>query len=407
MLLSSSVTEISSIVSPTSAPVTPPHAPASSYPPPRQPASPIPAAVTPRQPRAPIPAQPAHQTGAKRAPRAPKPPRQCLSLGRRIALWACVAGIAACVVLMATMVGTLLQNERDVAAMREEYAQQNGQPLDAQGGRVALLPPGETYVPTVTPIPEETPTATPVLAIHDGALGPLTTPASATPAPATRAKPAPYANLAVREAMGLLRADYPELVGWLTMGDLIDAPVAQSTNRYYQTHDARRQSDISGAIYLDEHFTLRTPPENLLICGANQPERLGPLQGFRSGGSAFLSKYGVFRLDTLYEEGQYVVFALFDVGTNPTQSNYFNYTGYVLFSTDAQFTNYVRAARARSLWSTDIEVQPSDRLVTLAVPNDDAAGTRLIVMARRLREGEDPAALTAALLNAKPVQPQP
>ncbi len=358
-----------------------------------EPRRPVPKPRTTASPRAPIPPQPTYQ--APRTPRAPKPPRPKQPLGRVIALWACVAAIAACVVMIGLMLVPLLQSE------------EGSQPLGQGGNRVALLPQGVTYVPTATPAPTAKPQETPILPINDGALGPIDTPAATyTPAPATRTKPAAYASLVAREEISLLRGEYPELVGWLTMGDLIDAPVAQATNRYYQTHDARRESNANGAVYLDEHFSLRTPPENLLICGANQPEQLGPLQGFRSGGSAFLSKYGVFTLDTLYEEGQYVVFALFDVGVNPSQTNYFNYSGFITFATDAQFASYVKAAKTRSLWAAEIDVQPGDRLVTLAVPNGDTADTRLIVMARRLRDGEDPAALAETLRGARPATAQ-
>lgn len=369
----------------------------------------------PARARAPIPPQPANRTPDKaRIPRPPKPSSARMPLWKKIALCGCVAGIVACAVLVLLMVGSLLRNEQEVESMFNQYYQQNGQSLQIQSSRVALLPAGETYVPTATPVPVDTPTPVPKLEIRDGALGQLITPEPSeapTPGqpytlpPSVRTRPAPYANRSVRPEMALLRQQYPELVAWLTVGDLIDAPVAQGTNAYYRSHDARRKTNGIGAVYLDERYTLKTPPENLLLLSGNEPTLLGPIQGFRAADAAFLRQNGVFRLDTLYEEGQYAVFAAFDANPNPTHTDYFNYAGYVSFGSDGQFADYVQAARTHSLWAVGVDVQPGDRLVTLAVPNGDAEGTFLVLMARRLRDDEDAAALAEQLASVIPAQP--
>lgn len=349
----------------------------------------------PLHPREPIPPQPtpiAPEQDTRRLAKPPRPPRPKPPLWRAVLLWGCIAAIAVCTVLVGLMVVTLLRNDREVETMLNQYYQQNGESLAMQASRVEVLPAGQTYVPTATPVPVTTATPTLRIEIHDGALGPLTTPGTAAPpsegqpytlAPAQRTQPAAYASLAVRQSMALLRQQYPELVAWLTVGDLIDAPVAQSTNAYYQTHNAKRQASADGAVYLDEHCSLRTPPENMVVRGSRG--LLSALLGYRD--AAFWAQYGVLRLDTLYEEAQYVVFAAFEASSDPTRNTYFNYAGYVRFGSDSQFTSYVQAARARSLWAVEVDVQPSDRLLTLAVPGD-AQGDDLVIMARMLRADE-------------------
>lgn len=69
-------------------------------------------------------------------------------------------------------------------------------------------------------------------------------------------------------------------------------------------------------------------------------------------------------LTTLYEEADYVLFAVIRASSNPSSPDYFNYAGYSSFATDADMLSYIETARTHSLYSFNVDVTASDRLLT-------------------------------------------
>ncbi|MCI6039564.1 MAG: hypothetical protein MR742_03475, partial [Clostridiales bacterium] len=61
----------------------------------------------------------------------------------------------------------------------------------------------------------------------------------------------------------------------------------------------------------------------------------------------------------------------------------FNYAGYSSFVTDADMLSYIETARAHSLYSFNVDVAASDRLLTLATLG---SGTEsLVLLFRQMR----------------------
>ena len=59
------------------------------------------------------------------------------------------------------------------------------------------------------------------------------------------------------------------------------------------------------------------------------------------------------------------------------------------FDSAEAFTSYVETARACSLYHCTVDVQPGDRLLTLSTCTGTDDNLRLVVMARKVREGEN------------------
>lgn len=94
--------------------------------------------------------------------------------------------------------------------------------------------------------------------------------------------------------------------------------------------------------------------------------------------------------NTLYEEGQYVVFGVFVAATLPQHGDDFDYHNQVSFQTMEEKQAYLDRIAKRTLLRTGVEVTPRDELLTLSTCLYDFAGERLVVAARRLRQGEAP-----------------
>ena len=97
------------------------------------------------------------------------------------------------------------------------------------------------------------------------------------------------------------------------------------------------------------------------------------------------------RCDTLYEQAQYVIFAIFRADSVVGSADYFNYAGYPTFPSDTLMTNYVQAAKGRSIVKIAVGVKPSDRLLTLSTVAEGSDTTSLVILCRMLRNGESSA----------------
>lgn len=312
--------------------------------------------------------------------------------------------LAFCLLQVGRLVLGLLRNQEEMKAVREEYYALAGVELAREASRVELLPPGETYTPTAAPPAVETPPpapgADPVLAAS-GQEAPAIPRQGDNPEPGQRTKLTQYPHNPlnnVLEAFRLPRQENPDIVGRLFLEGLVDETVVLRNNTYYLTHSANGAFSETGAVFVDEACGLRSPPENLLLRGQSTApgKLLEPLWQYATQGPEFVRQHGLLRMDTLYEEGEYVVFAVIVTSNQAASPQYFNYAGYPSFPSDSQMESYVAAAKQRSLYEIPVEVAATDRLLTLSTLGAPDGAT-LVLMARRLRQGESAASLLRAL----------
>ena len=160
-----------------------------------------------------------------------------------------------------------------------------------------------------------------------------------------------------------------------------------------------------GAIFVDESITLKKPPENLLLRGQVTVggQAVCAAAAIRASRALRLSpSTGIIRCDTIYEEALYVVFAVIHADSNTASGEYFNYGGYTTFQNDSQMLNFVQNARAHSICNIDVDVQASDRLLTLACIPKDGETASWVLLCRKLRGGETAGLHTKAV--APPVK---
>ena len=184
-------------------------------------------------------------------------------------------------------------------------------------------------------------------------------------------------------------------LGWLSIPGVIDLPVVYRNNVYYETHDFYGREDKAGTLFLDKNHPLRSTTQNLLIHGHNMRDgtMFGRLLQYETNLS-YVKDHGIIHFDTIYEEQTYVVFAVMIASFNSSSSRYFDFYTHATFASETEFTNYVYAVRARSLYSIPVDVRADDALLTLSTCLDD---DRLVILARRLRDGETEAGLRAQL----------
>ena len=226
--------------------------------------------------------------------------------------------------------------------------------------------------------------------------------AETTPGPTIPASPAPSQTPAAR----LPSVSYPDnpklqissrfkalqkeskyIVGWLTLGSLLDEPVVQKDNEYFLTRDAKGKENVNGALFLDASVSLKTRPYTLIIYGHNMKSgaMFGNLRNFENSG--FYHNNPFISFDTMYETGRYVVFAVGNISTEAGLRNSVDFLA-LMSSNVRQRQTALNALLKASVFTNTIDVQPKDQLLLLVtcVDKDDE---RRVVAARRVRDGED------------------
>ena len=267
----------------------------------------------------------------------------------------------------------LLSSRRTAQDLRElYYADPTSEPISVTAAP-SLIP---------APTPEETPAATPAVTAV-----PTQSPIPRLPSMSYPSNP----KLTVSSRFKALRKESKYIVGWLSIHRMLDEAVMQRDNVYYLDHDAMGNSNANGALFLDSGISLKTRPYAYIIYGHNMKSgaMFGSLRNYEN--STFYHNDPFITFDTMYETGRYVIFAVGCVSTEEWGRNYVDF--YALRSANIHERQAaIDALIAASVHTCPIEVQADDQLLVLVtcVEKDEE---RRVVVARRIRDGEDEAEL--------------
>ncbi len=197
------------------------------------------------------------------------------------------------------------------------------------------------------------------------------------------------AGMQVNPKIQALRKKSEYIVGWLTM-EGVDEAVVLRDNTYFLNHDALGHRNDNGALFLDEGTELLNRPYTFLIYGHNMKTgaMFGNLRKFEE--SSYCYQHRFVQFDTLFETGEYEIFAVSIISLVPGLSRYLS-----LLDLESPVRSTRRAAihTLQSLSSVPAltRVSEEDQLLLLitCVGNDDE---RLVVAARRLEERTEKAA---------------
>lgn len=202
-----------------------------------------------------------------------------------------------------------------------------------------------------------------------------------------------------------------DLVGYITIeGTNVSYPVVQrkstdpniNTNDYYLYRAFDLSNNKAGCIFMDYrcHFDevlgnrrIADNSQNLLIYGHNMNNQsmFGSLKNYYTNYS-YYSQHPIITLDSLYKTYEYKIFSVFIVDSEDTTSEHaFDCWNTFDFESEEAFYEFVNNAKKRNMMKNEVDVTYGDQLLTLYTCNGMLEEARLIVMARLLREGEDPA----------------
>lgn len=254
------------------------------------------------------------------------------------------------------------------------------------------------------------PTITPVLTVSPAPV--VTDVPEATPSvPPT---PTPDPN---RDEQGRLLqfkdllAKNEDVKGWITIPDTnIDYVVMQSSDEdpeYYLFKDINKEYLKAGSLFLDSNSSIEDNTKNLVIHGHNMTSTdnmFHYLMNFKK--LDYYKERPVFTFDSIYQTGQWKIFAVFITNGTSKKEPFFDYTRST-FTDSSDFLNFIYQLRIRSMYQIDtVDVNENDQIITLSTCSYEVKNYRTVIVARRVREGEDPTVdVDSVSVNDAPLYP--
>lgn len=203
-----------------------------------------------------------------------------------------------------------------------------------------------------------------------------------------------------------------DIRAWITIkGTNINNPVYQTNNNdFYLDHDMNKKSSRYGALFIDKDANIgkRNNSQNVVIYGHHMKDgtMFGQLKKYTD--ISFYKKNPIIDFKTLYLDGKYKIFSVFITNALKEHDNgeVFNYLKPEFASQD-EFLKFIDDTKKRSIINTGVEVVAEDEIITLSTCTYEFDDARLVVMARRIREGETNINDTSkANVNPNPLYPQ-
>lgn len=204
----------------------------------------------------------------------------------------------------------------------------------------------------------------------------------------------------------------PHTVGWIKIPNTkTDNVVVQcEDNEYYLDHNFYGKKNDYGEIFADyrNKISLEGNSQNIILYGhhMNNGAMMGQLKKYRQ--LSFYKENPTFQFDTIYQEGTWKIISVFITNTLPEHDNgqVFPYRP-VNFATQKDFLDFITQVRRRSLYISPVDVQEYDEIVTLSTCVYDFKEARLVIVARRVRDGESPEVNVSEIkINPKILYPQ-
>lgn len=209
------------------------------------------------------------------------------------------------------------------------------------------------------------------------------------------------------EAVRALRETYPDMVGWLKIDNTdVQLPVMQSStsnSEYYLYKDYTGSYSKYGSLFVDAWTEVGG--DNQVIYGHHMKDgnMFACLTEYTD--LDYYKETPVIQYDTYLEAGQWKIIAVFKANTYYSQGDPFIYN-IDDFSSDEEKMEFIYQCMTRSVIDTGVDVTDSDVFITLSTCSYEYDGFRTVVVARKVREGEDATVdVSQATYNANVVYP--
>lgn len=213
-------------------------------------------------------------------------------------------------------------------------------------------------------------------------------------------------------AMGAVLSKFEKLLalneytaGWLKIpGTDLDHPVFYTPHNqnYYLKRNPDGSYNKYGSLFLSKDSTLSPQAQIMVMYGHNMESddrMFGQLNHYKT--LSFLRQHPTFTFDTIYREGKWKIIAVCRAYTG--ELNRFDYDTTCFADADS-FDAYIYQARIRSMYQIPDDPTLDDSYLVMSTCDYLYWGDRLVVVARRLRDGESSDQIQTDAYRKNPVQ---
>lgn len=206
-------------------------------------------------------------------------------------------------------------------------------------------------------------------------------------------------TLPILPAMKALWKHNNDTAGWLKISNTkIDNIVVQTSNNDTYLHTSYEGKESQpGTLFIDYRCNLNDHEENqssnIIIYGHNQVTgtMFGTLTNYKNN-LQFYKDNPTIRLSSLYCDYTYKIVSIFVAATeekNATDGKVFDYQNYIDLTDQTVFNEFVNQIKTRSQISIPVDIEYGDSFLTLSTCSYEVSNARFVVIARRVRNGED------------------
>lgn len=193
------------------------------------------------------------------------------------------------------------------------------------------------------------------------------------------------ASPAVHPGLLTLHRENPDCIGWLQIEDtVIDYPVMYhpEEENYYLHRDFFGEYSANGCLFLSELCNPKTS-DNLIIYGhhMNSGKMFAALDQYKN--IEFYREHPLISYNTLQGKETYQIFAVFCTPVY-TESDFLYYT-FTKAEDVADYQEYIKTVKERSIYDTGTTALFGDKLLTLSTCEYSQRNGRIVVAAKKIR----------------------
>lgn len=190
----------------------------------------------------------------------------------------------------------------------------------------------------------------------------------------------------------------PDTIGWIRISNtVIDYPLVKGKdNDFYVNHNFDKQPQDAGWVFMDyrNDFGPDYFSDNILTYGHNMANgtMFSDIKKYQRN-VEFYEANPIIEVSSLYADYQYKVFAF--MRCNGMKGSDFEFWNYTMFNPNPDdpwsLETYLAKIDEKSLITTNVDVKKGDKLLLLSTCDDGDTEnpTRFVVLARKVRPGED------------------
>lgn len=176
-----------------------------------------------------------------------------------------------------------------------------------------------------------------------------------------------------------------DIYAWLQIeGTNINYPVMYTPNdgEFYLHRNFEKKDEKRGLPFLDGTTNLIFS-QNYLIYGHNMKDGTGFHDLLNYTKENYYKEHAVIHFDTLYEEAEYEIIAVFKTQIFYEKEEVFKYYKYKNITDVMSFQEYIKNIKEQSLYETGITATYGDELITLSTCSYHVTDGRFVVVARK------------------------